>query len=252
MAGTRFVEQMRAVLTVLEQRLGVPVELEFACDGTRLFMLQCRSQSYSEDVVPVAIPRDVPPEDVLFRGTRHVSNGLVPDITHVVYVDPAAYDRLDSLAQLQAVGRAVGSLNRALPRRRFILMGPGRWGSRGDIRLGVNVSYADINNTAVLVEIARPKGEYLPELSFGTHFFQDLVESSIRYVPLYLDDPNTVFQPRLLLEAPNLLAALAPEHAGLSGVIHVVDLPAATGGKVLRVFLNADVDEALGMLAVPS
>ena len=162
MAGTRFVEQMRAVLAVLEQRLGVPVELEFACDGTRLFMLQCRSQSYSEDAVPVAIPRDPLPEDVLFRGTRHVSNGLVPDITHVVYVDPAAYDRLDSLAQLQAVGRAIGSINRALPRRRFILMGPGRWGSRGDIRLGVNVSYADINNTAVLVEIARPKGELPP------------------------------------------------------------------------------------------
>ena len=71
----------------------------------------------------------------------------------------------------------MGALNKLLPKRQFILMGPGRWGSRGDVRLGVSVTYADINNTAVLVEMARQRGNYLPDLSFGTHFFQDLVES---------------------------------------------------------------------------
>jgi hypothetical protein len=82
-----------------------------------------------------------------------------------------------------AVGHAVGRLNKLLPKRQFILMGPGRWGSRGNIRLGVHVTYSDINNTAVLIEIARQRGEYVPDLSFGTHFFQDLVESWIRFLP---------------------------------------------------------------------
>ena len=72
-------------------------------------------------------------------------------------------------------------------------MGPGRWGSRGDIKLGVSVTYSDINNTAVLIEIARQKGNYVPDLSFGTHFFQDLVEADIRYLPLYPDDARVVF-----------------------------------------------------------
>ena len=67
-------------------------------------------------------------------------------------------------------------------------MGPGRWGSRGDIKLGVSVTYADINNTAMLIEIARRTGNYVPDLSFGTHFFQDLVEAQIRYLPLYPDE----------------------------------------------------------------
>ena len=93
-------------------------------------------------------------------------------------------------------------------------MGPGRWGSRGDIRLGVPVTYADINNAAVLIEIARQKGDYVPDLSFGTHFFQDLVESHIRYLPLYPDDPEVVFNEAFFRNAPNVLASLAPELRG--------------------------------------
>ena len=69
----------------------------------------------------------------------------------------------------------MGELNKLLPKKQFILMGPGRWGSRGDIKLGVSVTYADISNTAMLIEIARRSGDYVPDVSFGTHFFQDLI-----------------------------------------------------------------------------
>ena len=72
-------------------------------------------------------------------------------------------------------------------------MGPGRWGSRGDITLGVRVTYAGISNTAMLIEIARRKGSYVPDLSFGTHFFQDLVEARIRYLALYPDEDGILF-----------------------------------------------------------
>ena len=85
-----------------------------------------------------------------------MSNGTVPDITHIVYVDPSGYRTMADLNDLREIGRAVGKLNKLLPKRQFILMGPGRWGSRGDIKLGVSVTYSDINNTAVLIEIARP------------------------------------------------------------------------------------------------
>ena len=114
---------------------------------------------------------------------RFVSNGRVPDITHIVYVDAERYDRIGDLESLRDVGRAVGRLNKLLPKRQFVLIGPGRWGSRGDIKLGVNVTYSDISNTALLMEVAAKRGNYVPELSFGTHFFQDLVESAIRYLP---------------------------------------------------------------------
>ena len=78
------------------------------------------------------------------------------------------------------MARVVRLLNERLSGNRFILMGPGRWGTR-DLRMGIHVGYADINNTRMLIEIARPVGGFVPEVSFGSHFFQDLVESNIRY-----------------------------------------------------------------------
>jgi predicted nucleotidyltransferase len=128
-------------------------------------------------------------------------------------------------------------------------MGPGRWGSRGDIKLGVPVSYGDINNTALLVEIARKKGNYVPDLSFGTHFFQDLVEASIRYLPLYPDDEGIYFNERFLKKSPNILHQITPEFEYLSGVIRVIDIPSVTDGEVLKVLLNADLEEGLGLLS---
>ena len=130
-------------------------------------------------------------------------------------------------------------------------MGPGRWGSRGDIKLGVNVTYADINNTAMLLEVARLKGQSTPDLSFGTHFFQDLVEARIRYLPLYPDEPGNVFNEEFLLGSESVFASLVPEFAHLADTIRVIDVPVATDGHVLRVLLNADLDQALAMLADP-
>src|SRR5690606_9145834 len=134
------------------------------------------------------LPQDIPKNQIIFTAKRYITNGQIENISHIVYVDPEAYSNLQSLSELTDVGKAVGMLNVILPRRRFILMGPGRWGSRGDIKMGVQVTYADINNTAALIEIARQRSSYVPELSFGTHFFQDLVEANIRYLPLYPDD----------------------------------------------------------------
>ena len=114
------------------------------------------------------------------------------------------------------------------------------------------VTYADICNAAVLIEVARKKGGYVPDLSFGTHFFQDLVESNIRYLPLYPDDPEVVFNEAFFLRSPNALASLAPEFAGLSDVLRVIDVPGATGGRVLRVLMNGDLDEAVGLLGAPT
>jgi len=251
LAHTDFVPRMKAILNVLREAQGVPVDIEFASDGRDLYLLQCRPQSHAPDAAPAPIPRDVPPERVLFSANRYVSNGIVPDITHIVYVDPEGYSRLDHLNELRDVSRAVGSLNKILPKRQFILMGPGRWGSRGDVKLGVSVRYSDISNTVVLIEIARKKGNYVPDLSFGTHFFQDLVESGIRYLPLYPDDPGVVFNEPFFRGSENVLARLLPDLAYLADTVRVIDVPEAAGGQVLRVLMNADLDEAVGVLAQP-
>jgi len=251
-ARTSFVREIKALLDLLREKLGSPVDIEFAVSRGQIYLLQCRPQSSAPEDRPTPLPTNVPPEELVFAVNKHVSNGKVPDITHLVYVDPQAYAGLSTAEELRRVGRAIGRLNALLPKRQFILMGPGRWGSRGDIRLGVPVTYSEINNTAMLIEIARKKGKYLPDLSFGTHFFQDLVESSIRYLPLYPDEPGNQLNEKFLARAENLLPHLVPEHAAEAGVIRVVDVARQAPGKVLRVVMNADAEAAVAFLAEPS
>lgn len=248
---TLFIQQIRAILSVLQEALGYPVDIEFAHDGCDFYLLQCRAQSYREDSLPPEIPKNVPIEKILFTANRYISNGNITNLTYLVYVDPYRYSELKDQQDLLAVGRIVGKLNQALPRRQFILVGPGRWGSRGDIRLGVSVTYSDINNSAMLIEVARKQKDYIPEPSFGTHFFQDLVEAAIVYLPLYPDDPGVVFNEKFLRGRENLLAKILPDMTSLDQVVRVVDIRAESGGCVLDVRMNADTEQAVAFLAEP-
>ncbi len=195
------------------------------------------------------IPKDIPSEDILFTANRHVSNGWMPDITHLVYVNAKGYEELSTRSEC-CRGAAVGALTS--PAQEAVHPdGSGALGQPRRRQLGVSVTYADISNTAMLVEIARQKGGYLPDLSFGTHFFQDLVESRIRYLPLYPDEENSSFNERFLQTAPNLLADLVPEFADLADVVKVIDVPSFSDGRILRVLMNADLEEAAAVLMEP-
>jgi pyruvate,water dikinase len=247
--GTGFVKQMRELIRTLRETFGMPMDAEFAHDGTDLYLLQCRPQSRLDDERRVEIPTWVPERRKLFSANRYVTNALIPGIKTVVYVDPDRYGEMPALADMIAVGEAVSRLNALLPPKSFILMGPGRWGSRGDIRLGVRVTYSDISNTAMLIEIARRVGNYVPDLSFGTHFFQDLVEARIRYLALYPDEEGTIFARDFFVQSPNALARLLPEYEYLSEVVRVIDVAEVAGGCEVQIVMDAESERALGFLA---
>lgn len=250
--NTPFIAQTKAILDTLEKTLGSPVDIEFASDGIHFYLLQCRPQSYSALSAPSPIPKGTPKEKIIFTANKYISNGSMPEITHIVYINSKDYSSLSDRSAMMDVGRAVSKLNQLLPKRKFILMGPGRWGSRGDIKLGVSVTYSDINNTAALIEIARQKGNYIPDLSFGTHFFQDLVEADIKYLPLYPDEKDIIFNETFLFGMNNIFAEMVPEYAHLGDTIRLIDVPKVTNGKILKVLLNADLGEGMGLLANPS
>ena len=250
--NTNFLKQISSITRIVQEKIKQPVDIEFAHDGKDLYLLQCRPQSYTGEASPDVIPKDIPNDKIVFTAKKFISNGKVPDVTHIVYVDPTKYYEIEDRETMLHVGKAVGKLNKALPKRKFILMGPGRWGSRGDIKLGVNVTYSDINNTSVLIEIAKKKGNYVPDLSFGTHFFQDLVEANIRYLPLYPDNEGIIFNEKFLLESENVLAELLPDYHDLKQIIHVVDVVKSTGGSILKILLNADTESAIGMFSATS
>ena len=246
---TGFAKQMKEILDVLGETYGGPVDVEFAHDGHELHILQCRPQSRGEEYARVTVPKDVPEEDKVFTASKYVQMGQVTGIEYVVYIPNEAYAAIEDYDTLLAVGRTVGELNRVLPHRKFILIGPGRWGSRGDIKLGVRVDYSDINHSRMLIEVARRKGDYVPDVSFGTHFFQDLLEADISYLPLYPDDEGEVFDEAFLLGSINVLGELLPDRTGLAKVVRVIRVPAVAKGRTLSVIMDGEAGEASGFFS---
>ncbi len=249
---TPLVKLVSRILKTLQEKMGTPIDIEFASDGKDFYLLQCRAQSSGAASSAAPIPKDITDSDMLFTAKKYISNGRIDNISHIVYVDPDAYNKISRKEEYVNTGKIVGLLNSILPKRQFILMGPGRWGSRGDIRLGVPVSYSDINNTAALIEIARKKSGYVPELSFGTHFFQDLVEADIRYLPLYPDEKDIVFNEMFFSGRENILEKVLPDYASYSDIVKVIDVPKTSRGKILKILMNADLSEAVGFLGSPS
>ena len=246
--GGEFTKGLHRMLKALETAYGTPVDIEFAVDQDRLYLLQCRPLGAEVARVRKPIPTGISEPDRIFSANRYINDGGLEDIEYLVLIDPQDYGRLPTIERRQEVARVVGRINDALADRTFILMGPGRWGSQ-DIRLGIQISYADICNTSALVEIARRSAGYTPEPSFGTHFFQDLTEDGILYLPLYPEDETTVFNEAYFRDSPNALEKIVPGHADLAGIVRVVEIASASPGRSLTLLMDGELQQALCFLA---
>jgi len=228
---TSFTQIMQKILKTLESYYQYPVDIEFTVNFTRdqkplVNLLQCRPLQTRGRQGRVEIPAKIDPEKILFSCEGHFMGGSIcQDINKVIYVDPKAYIDLP-LSQKYDIARLVGELNRRITAKDAeptVLFGPGRWGTTTP-SLGVPVSFHEINKMAVLAEIAYEGGNLMPELSFGTHFFQDLVEGDIFYVALFPEKPGTVFNKAKLDEIPNRLTEVMPESGRYAGVVGLYEI----------------------------
>jgi hypothetical protein len=253
---TGFVSLVKDVLSTLARQYDVPVDMEFAVTldtstpipKTTLHLLQCRVQSGVRSGLACRIPRGIAVEDKFFIATRVVPQGAVQQVSYICYVDPDAYGRLADAGERKSVAETVGRLNKVLETQSFILIGPGRWGSI-DPLLGVPVTYADIFNTRMLVELAVEQQGAVPEPSYGTHFFLDLVEAEIYPVALYPDHPGDLFRREWLSRAKNWLDDILPGAPGPKDCVKLVNIPGEFGGRKMDIFMDGET--AVAFLVKP-
>ncbi|MCU0573727.1 MAG: PEP/pyruvate-binding domain-containing protein [Syntrophobacteraceae bacterium] len=241
---TEFVRIMRELLAKLESAYGHPVDTEFTASlastgSVSINLVQCRPMRLPGTSEAVVAPPRIPKELVLFRASRTISGGTLHNIGYIVYIDPKSYAEKASLEVKQSLGRIIGELNRnpEIKERRVMMMGPGRWGST-NIMLGVNTSYADISNASVLVEMAREQAGHIPDVSYGTHFFLDIVESRMIYLPLYPDDPKSDFNFEFFESSPNSLGRFLRGADRFEEFVKVIDVPMSAGNRVAHVMAD--------------
>jgi hypothetical protein len=240
--GTPFPEQMREILVALRDAYGTPVDVEFTGnfgrDGElRLNVVQCRPLQVREGGPAVPPPDRIAPEAQLLASRGPVvGQSTHTPIDRVVFVDPDAYVALGTQDRHE-VARVVGRATRLAPAAelRILLLGPGRWGTTTP-SLGVPVSFPEIQRVTALCEIMR-LGTTIPDVSLGSHFFNDLVEENILYLAVYPASAGYTLDEARLRASPNRLPELLPDDAGMAGVVRVIDFPLAGDGRAL--WLNA-------------
>jgi len=236
--GTALVQHMREMLAVLADAYHYPVDVEFTANvfarqELRINLVQCRPLQVREGDTFVPPPVGLPDGAVLLRSRGPVvGQSRSTAIDRVVYVDPDAYSRLATQDRYE-VARVIGRVTRLEPpgRRRILLLGPGRWATSTP-SLGVPVSFPEIQRVSALCEIMQI-GNVVPDVSLGSHFFNDLVEEDMLYLALHPGRPGCTLDEARLRSAPNLLGDLLPGDARISAVVHVVDFPVEGDGRAL-------------------
>lgn len=242
LAETEFTSLMQRLLKTLEKAYNYPVDIEFTVNFApqgqpHINIVQCRPLQTKGTRKQVAIPRDIPEEKTFFRSAGNFMGGNIAlRLRWVIWVEPSTYATL-SVSDRHEVARLIGGLNKRIAdqeRNPTLLLGPGRWGTSTPT-LGVPISFNEINGIAALGEVAFSSGDLMPELSYGSHFFQDLVEAGIFYLALFPENRDCFLNHVWTTSMRNVLEGLMPSSSRFRHVVKVFSFPDRD------LSLNADV-----------
>jgi DNA-binding NarL/FixJ family response regulator len=173
---------LKTVLDVITEAFGTPVEIEFAIDLTKdqdgnasFYLLQIKPLvgSYAGYSIDPATIKD---DELVLMSVKSMGNGLIDNISDFIYIEPDKFD--NTLTNEMAA--EIDLINRKMIKddRKYILMGPGRWGTR-DKFIGIPVDWPQISNAKVIVEVSLPK--FHVDASLGSHFFHNVTSMNVGY-----------------------------------------------------------------------
>ena len=224
-------ERMQRMMHLIQKEYGEPVDIEFTINVSEsreymINLLQCRPLQVFKDGGGVTVPENVRAEDILLE-TRHASMGLSREVKldRIVYVDPVKYYQLP-YNEKTAIAALIGRINWKYrdTGTHMMLLVPGRIGTSSP-ELGVPTAFSDISGFDAVCEIAENRAGYNPELSYGSHIFQDLVEAQILYTAVFPGERTIRFRPELLRQVPNRIGEI-PGGAEKQEVICLADVSA--------------------------
>lgn len=227
LADTRFPEVMRRTMQVLSEKYHYPVDIEytanFQADGSFKFnLLQCRPLQTQGLGKTVDLPEVIDRNRCLFcSGGNFMGGNVRLPIGYVVLVKTLPYLQLPD-REKYTVARRIGMLNELLKGKNAMLIGPGRWGTTTP-SLGVPVRFTELCNMSAMCELSYSARGVAPELSYGSHFFQDVVESGIFYAAIFGEREGVTYHEEYLIERENKGRGFLPEEPEAEKVIGVYE-----------------------------
>ncbi len=246
-----FCSRMQSLLVTLEKAYAHPVDIEFTVNmdregAYRINLVQCRP--FKVKIVGAGdiglVPSNLPQGAVFMKSDGPVvGRSLAAPVDRLVYVRPEVYTKLGEQDRY-AVARLVGKLVH-LPHDKkepvVMLVGPGRWGT-STASLGVPVQFNDIKGVSIMVELALMHQGLVPDVSLGTHFFNDLVEMDMLYFALFPDRPDCLLDEAFLERARAHMIEVPPTEELHRGAVVVLD---AKSDNDLRIHADATAQRVL-------
>ena len=222
-----FIEVMKEILNTLETAYDYPVDIEYTVNigednSFNINLLQCRPLQVSTNNESIEMPED---KNVFFH-IKESSMGMSRKnkIDTICYVDPHKYYEYP-YAQKSSISRVISDVNTYCKNndKTAILIVPGRIGTSSP-ELGIPVVFADISHFTAILEESYSEVGYMPELSFGSHMFQDLVEAEIYYGALFENEKKIEFNREMVFERQNILKDINPNlNEEVYQMIQVID-----------------------------
>ncbi len=212
---TGFVKAMKEILKLIGEAYQHPVDIEFTAnfmenDEFLINVVQCRPFHFAGRFRQIKDPEHVKPENLVLKTSGPIlGQSLAGPIDWVIYVCPETYGNM-GMSQRSQLARMIGDLcNSGKNLKNIMLIGPGRWGTTMPA-LGIPATFNEIRNASVICEIAAMHEGLNPDISLGTHFFNDLVEMEILYLAMDPDKEDDLINTAVLNEAPNRLKEIVP------------------------------------------
>ncbi|PKM68554.1 MAG: pyruvate kinase [Firmicutes bacterium HGW-Firmicutes-2] len=219
---------MRQILKLLSKTYAYPVDIEFTVNfrsekNYMINLLQCRPLQTKGLGKTVEIPVIKNEKDCFFKSSGNFMGGNVHlPIEYVVYIKPKAYLELTEQKKYE-LARQIGQINKALKGKSAMLMGPGRFGTTTP-SLGVPLNFQELCHMSVVCEMASIEAGFMPELSYGSHFFQDIVETGIFYIALFEGNDEVLLNMDQVITKENQLSTVLSNSEKWEDVIHVAHM----------------------------
>jgi len=225
---TDFISMMKNILTTLENLYGVPVDIEYTVNFNLngdfvVNLLQCRPLSVWKAAQAEVLP-ELKDTDIFFKvKNTFMGNEAKMKIDRVVWINSEKYNRYP-YAQKSQVVRAIDKINTYYKGtgKTLLLAAPGRIGTSSP-EMGIPVRFSNISAFNVICEYSDSKSGYMPELSYGSHMFQDLVESNIFYVAIFENENTLLFHKDFWDGKRSIFPDICPEMQSFFEMVKVYD-----------------------------
>jgi hypothetical protein len=192
-------DALLVLMKLFQQAMGSPVEMEFSIDLNKgdngwptFYLLQLKPLIRREDDIEIDLD-ELDQKNLVLLSQKGMGNGKIKGVQDVIYVDINRFDR----TRTKEIAAEIMEFNKLLcdQDRKYVLIGPGRWGTRDEFT-GIPVRWAHINNAKVIVEIGLP--DFPLDASLGSHFFHNVTSMNVGYFSVPVIDGSEFVNMELL------------------------------------------------------